>query len=78
MKRKAKTRLLPMDELHTRPCVVGCVPAFFHRWHERYTVEGFYELKALVEFPDGNVELVSPELIRFTDRVVDDGKATKI
>lgn len=76
--RKAKTRLLPMDELRTRPCVVGDVPAFFHRWHEEYTIEGYYTLKALVEFSDGMVELVNPELIRFTDREGYHGNDAKV
>ena len=70
MKRKTKrtkTRLLPMDELLSRPCEVDGRPARFYRWHEGHTVEG-YELKALVEYRDGIVALVKPESIRFTDR----------
>lgn len=34
MKRRTKTRLLPMDELQYRPCEVDGVPALFHRWIE--------------------------------------------
>lgn len=34
MKRKTKTRLLPMDEMQNRPCEVDGRPALFHRWIE--------------------------------------------
>lgn len=71
-KRRTKTRLLPMDILQCRPCEVNGRPAFFLRWFEGYTVEG-YELKALVEYRDGTVARVNPELIRFTDQEVKRG-----
>ena len=65
--KKPKTRLLPMDELRARPCLVDGRPALVHRWHEKPTLEG-YTLQALVEYRDGSVEFVSPEKIRFTDQ----------
>lgn len=63
-RRRTKTRLLPMDELRARPCEVDGRPALFHRWVEEYALE------ALVEYQDGTVALVKPELIRFTDRPI--------
>lgn len=45
-----------------RRCSVDDKPAIFHRWT--------YETQraALVEYPDGSVGLVKPELVQFLDR----------
>ena len=97
MKRRTKTRLLPMDALQSRPCEVDGRPALFHRWVEEdkallrincYTTpeeqqklvykfrqgglidpgcstEVLRETFALVEYRDGTVAKVKPELVRF-------------
>lgn len=63
---------------HIRPCLADDKPAMFHRWVEesgnvicadyiRRTRETF----ALVEYPDGSVGKVKPELIMFLDTNVD-------
>ena len=100
MKRRTKTRLLPMDELQARPCEVEGRPALFHRWIEedrallkincfttpeeqKKLVYKFHEgglvdigcsadvlreTFALVEYRDGTVAKVKPELVRFVDK----------
>ena len=102
MNAKNTTRLLPMEELLSRPCEVDGVPALFHRWVEedrallnietflrhgdqealrrRALVDGVVpcgcsvdvirEMFALVEYQDGTIAKVDPELIRFLDREV--------
>ena len=98
----SKPRLLPMDELRCRPCMVEDRPALFHRWidddravlhvdarlnartimkaNERFRTEGVVspgfhidvlrETFALVEYRDGKVAKVKPELVHF---VVEEG-----
>lgn len=82
MEKDKKVRLLPMDELRARPCEVDGKPALFHRWIESdrvlVTVDGFNRYRpgnraeviretfALVEYEDGAVGKVKPELVRFT------------
>lgn len=94
-----KCRLLPMDELQNRPCMVDGVPALFHRWVEadrvlfrvdafvpsdfqdelllRYrrdgvippgcSVEVIRDTFALVEYRDGVMAKMDPELVRFVE-----------
>lgn len=59
-----------------RPCLVGGDHALFHRWteqdevikeQEKKTYIGLRRVYALIEYIDGTVELVRPELVRFTD-----------
>ena len=58
-----KARLLTMDELHARPCEVDGRPALFLKWTEDDNGHTY----ALVEYPDGVLDLVEPELIRFEE-----------
>lgn len=58
-RKRTPTRLLPMAHHHTRPCEVNGRPALFHRWVEDPALE------ALVEYRDGTVHLVKPELVSF-------------
>lgn len=74
MKKHKKARLLTMDELHSRPCEVDGCPAFFLRWVEEYTTEG-YVLRALVEYRGGMIDKVEPERIRFTGKEGRDNEA---
>lgn len=79
MKRKPnRARLLSMDECQHRPCEVDGRPALFHRWIEEdcelTQVAGLFNevihhTFALVEYQDGTIATVKPELIRFTDRL---------
>lgn len=82
MRKHKKARLLTMDELHSRPCEVDGVPALFHRWADadetlltfnashpcNSTTEVIRKTLALVEYRDGTVHLVQPELVHFTDK----------
>ena len=68
MQNKAKKcRLVPMEELQARPCEVDGRPALFHRWIEEITMDD-YKLQALVEYRDGTIAKVDPELVQFTDK----------
>lgn len=73
------TRLLTMDELRARPCEVDGRPALFHRWIEAddvlrvcgsfrdYEIPVAHYTFALVEYDDGTIAKVLPEMIRFTE-----------
>ena len=52
---------------HERPCLADDKPAVFHRWVDESGLLLCTTL-ALVEYPDGSVGMVKPELIQFLDR----------
>ena len=52
---------------HERPCLADEKPATFHRWVDESGLLCCTTL-ALVEYPDGSVGMVKPELIQFLDR----------
>lgn len=63
--------------LDLRPRLADGKPATFHRWVEEATerlnmsactLERNHTVSALVEYPDGSVGRVKPELIEFLDR----------
>lgn len=60
MKKKTKTRLLPMAALRSRPCEVDGRPALFHRW-----VEDFMDLVQL------NAHTSPEDQVRLVDRLRD-------
>lgn len=52
-----------MDKLQARPCTVDGRPALFLKWAEDDNGHTY----ALVEYPDGVLGLLEPELIRFEE-----------
>ena len=52
---------------HERLCLADDKPATFHRWVDESGLLCCTTL-ALVEYPDGSVGMVKPELIQFLDR----------
>jgi hypothetical protein len=78
MRKHKKARLLTMYDLQARPCKVDGAPALFHRWAEddevlltanaKEIVDVIRQTYALVEYQDGTVHMVAPELVQFTDK----------
>lgn len=70
-----KFNVPPLDGL--RPCLADEKPALFHRWTEQRvervdlssaSLESSRQVFALVEYSDGSVGQVKPELVQFLDR----------
>lgn len=71
--KKASRKSCPLCNPDLRPCLVDDKPATFHRWVEEglmwaEKLETVRTCLALVEYPDGSVGKVKPELITFLDR----------
>lgn len=58
------------DARSLRPCLADDKPATFHRWVDESGLLCCTTL-ALVEYPDGSVGMVKPELIQFLGRKED-------
>ena len=72
MSKAKRCRLLPMDELRSRPCEVGGGPALFHRWIEEDRV--LFQPRAFID-PHKTAELVH----RFrAELVVEPGCSTEV
>lgn len=65
--RRASRKPCLFEAPELRPCLADDKPATFHRWVDESGLLCCTTL-ALVEYPDGSVGMVKPELITFLDR----------